>query len=135
VLARRLLMLAAVLMLLTALAAGLAPRQETSDVTPLSPAGPAPASSGRTIARTIPAAPGSDTRVRVRRGDLLRLEVAGDALDTVWLERLDRVDAIDPSSPARFELLIDESAGDYPIRLVEADRRIGAIEIGAAAVG
>jgi hypothetical protein len=132
VLARRLLLLAAVLMLLTALAAGLAPRQETNDVTPRSSATPAPASSGRTIARTIAAAPGSDTRVSVRQGDLLQLEVAGDALDTVWLERLDRVDAIDPSSPARFELLIDEPAGDYPIRLVDADRRIGAIEIAPA---
>jgi hypothetical protein len=119
-------------MLLTSLAAGLAPRAPESDVTPLSTGNSEPAS-GRTIARTIPAAPGSNSRVRVRVGDLLQLEVAGDALDTVWLERLDRLDAIDPSTPARFELLIDEPAGDYPIRLVDADRRIGAIEIGPAA--
>jgi hypothetical protein len=132
VLARRLLLLAAVLMLLTALASGLSPRAPVSDETPLSPGSPVPIS-GHTVARTIPAAQGSDTRVRVRRGDLLRLEVAGDVLDTVWLERLDRLDAIDPSTPARFELLIDQAVGDYPIRLVDADRRIGAIEIAAAA--
>jgi hypothetical protein len=132
VLARRLLLLAAVLLLLTALAAGLAPRGTVSDVTPLSPGQPAPAS-GRTVTKTISAAPGANTRVRVRRGDLLALDVAGNAPDTVLLERLDRLDALDPSTPAHFNLLIDEPAGDYPIRLVDADRRIGAIEIGAAA--
>jgi hypothetical protein len=132
VLARRLLLLAAVLLLLTALAAGLAPRVPESDVTPVSTGNAEPAA-GRTIARTIPSAPGSNTRVSVRRGDVLQLEVAGDTLDTVWLERLDQLDAIEPSTPARFELLIDAAAGDYPIRLVDADRRIGAIQIGPAA--
>jgi hypothetical protein len=123
VLARRLLLLAAVLMLLAALAAGLAP-QERADA-------PSPATSlpnGTTVVEQISAAD-SDARVVVRRGDVLRLEVAGDTLDSVLIERLDRIEAIEPLTPARFELLADAPAGVYPIRLVEADRRIGSIEI------
>jgi hypothetical protein len=55
--------------------------------------------------------------------------VSGDLLDTVLIEQLDRIDAIEPTTPARFEFLVDAQAGVYPIRLVEADRRIGTIEI------
>jgi hypothetical protein len=65
----------------------------------------------------------------VRRGDVLKLEVTGDVLDSVEIERLDRMEAIEPLTPARFELLAEAPAGVYPIRLVDADRRIGAIEI------
>jgi hypothetical protein len=84
---------------------------------------------GETRTRTISASAGEGTRVRVQRGDLLTLQVEGDEPDAVLLERLDRIDAVEPSTPARFELLIEQPAGLYPIRLVEADRRIGAIEI------
>ena len=63
-------------------------------------------------------------------GDLIRLEVAGDVLDEVQIERLDRIDAIEPLTPARFEV-IPEVAGVYPIRLIEADRRIGRLDITA----
>ena len=124
-LARRLLLLAAALMLLVALAAGLAPR-EASDPPPTQ------ASSlprGSTVVKEIGAAAGADSRVVVRRGDLLRLEVSGDMLDSVLIERLDRMEAIEPFTPARFEILADSPAGVYPIRLVDADRRIGSIEI------
>jgi hypothetical protein len=127
-LARRLLLLAAVLMLLAALAASIAPRDLTGedDATPAAPRDLPP---GETIAEEIPAAPGSDSRIAVSRGDTLQLEVAGDVLDSVLLERLDRIDGIDPTTPARFDILIDAAPGSYPIRLVEADRRIGSIVI------
>jgi hypothetical protein len=127
-LVRRLLLLAAVLMLLTALAASVAPRDLTGgsgDAPPEPGALPA----GTTIADEIPAAPGSDSRIAVSRGDTLQLEVAGDVLDSVLIERLNRLDGIDPTTPARFDLLIDAPAGSYPIRLVDADRRIGSIVI------
>ena len=124
-LARRLLLLAAVLMLLTALAAGLAPRQPVDEPAPATSTLPA----GTTVTEEISAAAGSDSRVEVRRGDVLKLEVSGDVLDSVLIERLDRMEAIEPLTPARFELLADAPAGLYPIRLVDADRRIGSIEI------
>jgi hypothetical protein len=123
--ARRLLLLAAALLLLTTIAAGLAPRQASDPAS-------APGSSlpeGTTVVEKIGAEPGADSRVVVRRGDLLRLEVGGDVLDSVLIERLDRMEGIEPLTPARFEILAEAAAGLYPIRLVDADRRIGSIEI------
>jgi hypothetical protein len=127
-LVRRLLLLAAALMLLTALAVSLAPRDLTGGSGEAATGGGAlPA--GTTISEEIPAAPGSNSRIAVSRGDTLDLQVAGDVLDSVLIERLDRMDAIEPTTPARFDLLIDAPAGSYPIRLVDADRRIGSIVV------
>src|SRR5919109_1427691 len=104
-LARRLLLLVAVLMLLTALAAAPAPpvneapQGERTDL---------PA--GGTVTERIPADPGADSRVVVHRGDVLQLEVSGDTLDSVLIERLDRMAAIEPTTPARFEILVDAPA-------------------------
>jgi hypothetical protein len=126
-LARRLLLLAAALMLLSALAAGLAPRQPLNQAP--APQAPAPAQGASVVRQEIPAAPGSDSRVVVRRGDVLELEVSGDTLDSVLIEQLDRMEAIEPLTPARFNILAEAPPGLYPIRLVDADRRIGSIEI------
>jgi hypothetical protein len=124
--ARRLLLLAAVMMLLAALAAGLAP-QRADDGAPV-PRSELP--SGGEVTEELSADAGAEPRnVMVRRGDVLRLEVSGDTLDSVMIERLDRIEAIEPSTPARFDMLIEAPAGIYPIRLLEADRRIGAIQI------
>jgi hypothetical protein len=131
-LVRRLLLLAAVLMLLTAVAASLAPRDLTGEDEGVPVRGANDLPAGVTIAKSIPSTPGSDTRVEVSRGDTLELGVVADSdtLDTVLIERLDRIDPIEPETHARFNLLIDAPAGTYPIRLVEADRRIGSIVIG-----
>jgi len=128
-LVRRLLLLAAVLMLLTALAASIAPRDLTGGDDGAQVGAPDTLAAGDRIAEVIPSEDGADTRIAVSRGDTLDLEVDGDTLDTVLIERLDRIDPIDPKSPARFNLVIDAPAGTYPIRLVEADRRIGSIVI------
>ena len=126
-LARRLLLLAAVLMLLTALAAGLAPRQSSNNA-PTVERSSVPA--GEPVDKEIDLRkPGKHNTVRVRRGDQLQLTVSGDTLDTVLIERLDRIRAIEPTTPARFDILIDAAPGDYPIKLVDADRRIGRIVI------
>ena len=122
---RRLLLLAAALLVLAALAAGLVPRDDGGSTA----ATPTSLPAGETVAREIPAAKGSDTRIPVNRGDLLELEVAGDLIDTVLIERMDRVDEIEPTTPARFNLVIDVQPGSYPIRLVDADRRIGSIVV------
>jgi hypothetical protein len=125
--ARRLLLLAAVLMLLAALAAGLAPQRPVDDGAP-PPRSELPA--GGEVVEELSADAGADPRnVMVRRGDVLRLEVSGDTLDSVMIERLDRIEAIEPTTPARFDMLIEAPAGTYPIRLLEADRRIGAIKV------
>ena len=116
-------MLAAALLLLAALASALVPRDDGADTPTARTSLPA----GRTVAEEIPAAKGSDSQVEVSRGDLLELEVAGDVLDTVLIEQLDFLDAIEPTTPARFNLVIDAPAGTYPIRLVDADRRVGSL--------
>jgi hypothetical protein len=127
VLARRLLLFAAVLLLLATLAAGVAPRQPL----PEPPPSALPAAPGRAdapVERRISAEPGARTAVSVRQGQLLRLEVTGDVLDSVELQGLDRMDGIEPLTPARFEVLA-ERPGVYPIRLVEEDRPIGRLVI------
>jgi hypothetical protein len=122
------LLFAAVLLLLATLAAGLTSRAPVTDAPPST----LPAAAGGTepIERTISADPGAKTSapIRLERGQILQLEVTGDVLDSVIVEGLDRMDGIEPLTPARFQVLA-ERPGLYPIRLVEADRRIGELEI------
>jgi hypothetical protein len=126
VLARRLLLFAAVLLLLATLAAALAPRPPLADAPPS--ALPASADGAGTIERRISAEPGESTVVSVRQGEILQLEVEGDLLDSVQLQGLDRIDGVEPLTPARF-VVLGERPGVYPIRLLEAGRRIGRLEI------
>ena len=72
------------------------------------------------------------SRVRAHAGDTIRLAVRGDVLDAVELQGFDEIKPIEPGSPARFELLAD-AAGEFPIVLQQADRRVGVIHVGARA--
>jgi len=122
------LLFAALLLLLATFAAAMAPRAPV-------PAPPPSALPDRvadgdlgTVERRISVDDGPSTAVRVKRGDILRLDVSGDVLDSVELDGLDRVEVIEPVTPAMFEVLA-ERPGTYPIRLVAADRRIGRLVI------
>jgi hypothetical protein len=130
VLGRRFLILVAVLMGLTALAASVAPRQPVTTERRESTPTPAPDSSPTvaTVEKTISTADG-DTRVTVSEGDLVELTVTGSERDSVIV--LDRIDAIDPVAPARFSLLAGEP-GEHPIELVEEGRQIGTLVISEA---
>jgi hypothetical protein len=125
-LARRLLFALAVLMALTALAAGLAPRQtpsgegETATSTPSGEAAPEP------VEATLDAQ-SEGQRVRARVGQIVRIVVNSAELDSVSLAEVGTKTA-EPDSPARFELLA-EVPGSYGIDLLEAERRIGTLEI------
>jgi len=120
------LLFAAVLLLLATLAAGIAPRPPL----PPPPASSLPATrdSGGTIERRISADGAGRASITLRRGEILRLQVAGRMLDSVLLDGLDQMEAIEPLTPARFELLA-EREGTYPIRLVDAGRQIGRIVV------
>jgi hypothetical protein len=141
---RRILVLVAVLMGLTALAASLAPPPESvrrpdapatrspgPGATSAPQAEPAPAPNLR--ARTVTAhlyadrgiAPG---RVTAAEGDTVQLQITGDVIDTVAIDGLAVMEPIDPDSPVQLELFAD-TPGRYPIRLLDADRRIGALRI------
>ena len=62
-----------------------------------------------------------------RVGQTVTIVVRSEELDTVSLAELG-VETTEPDSPARFDLLAD-APGTYPIELLEADRRIGTLEI------
>jgi hypothetical protein len=134
---RRLLVLVAILMGLTALAASLAPpppegRQGQSERRP-SPAPPAgatgapPIDGGGTVTAHLSAAPSAPPReVTAAHGDLVDLTVSGDVIDTVAISGMAVLEPMDPDSPARVELYAD-TPGRFPIRLVDGDRRIGTL--------
>ena len=127
-LGRRFLILVAVLMGMTALAASVAPRSPTTseerrEATP-TPA-PAGAPTLTTVEKRISIADG-DARLTIDEGDLVELTIEGPDADSVLL--LNRMDTVHPDSPARFSLLAEEP-GEYPIELVDADRRVGTLVI------
>jgi hypothetical protein len=139
-LGRRLLVVFAVLLGLTALATSLAPRPTVRDgarvqreATPT--ATPAPERSetaSRRIERTISADPGRKrASVRVRVGDVLALTVRGELLDSVEITDLGKLEPIEPGSPARFEMLL-EKPGELRVGLVDAERLIGLVEVAPA---
>jgi hypothetical protein len=79
---------------------------------------------------TLDAAKGGG-RVDVSHGDLISLEVTSDAVDTVEIVGLSDVQAVDPDSPAVFDIYADD-AGSYPVRLVEANRQVGELVVSSA---
>jgi hypothetical protein len=123
-LGRRFLILVAVLMGMTALAASLAPRQPVREERESTPT-PAPAGTATmtTIEKQLTT---SNADLTVNEGDLVQLTISGEERDSVML--LGRMDTVHPDSPARFSLLAGEP-GEYPIELVEADRQIGTLTI------
>ena len=124
-LGRRFLILVAVLMGMTALAASVAPRQPVSQEERESTPTPAPAGAS-TLVTVEKELTTSDANLTVQEGDLVELTISGPERDSVML--LNRMDTIHPESPARFSLLADEP-GEYPIELVDADRQIGTLTI------
>jgi hypothetical protein len=131
-LGRRFLLIVAVLMGLTALAASVAPRDPAlrgsqAERTERAPAPTFPGGSPtlQTIQREI-SAHAESQRIVVHAGDLLELEVAGSETDAVAL--LGEVDAVAPGTNARFHILAEEP-GEHPIELLEAGRRIGTLVI------
>jgi hypothetical protein len=135
-LGRRFLLLVAVLMGLTALAASVAPRDpavrdresERRGATPTpTPAATEPdeATAVRTVEHTI-SADAAPERVVVTAGDLVALEVTSSRAGSVSL--MGEINAVDPLSSARFHLLADRP-GKHPVTLLETERRIGTLEI------
>jgi hypothetical protein len=137
VLGRRLLVLLVVLMGLTVLASSVAPRP------PVAPVRPPPREARATEAppprraseEHVSAERGRPpARIVVDEGALVTLVVSSPMRGAIALERvegprgLDRLDAVDPVSPARFELLADRP-GTYRILVVETDREIGTVEV------
>jgi hypothetical protein len=137
VLGRRLLVLFAVLLGLTALVTSLAPRPTSVrpgvvEQTPSPSATPSPelpATASTRIEKTISADPGHPrARIKARVGDILALTVRGDVLDGVEIAELGKLEPVEPGSPARFEMLLDRR-GELRVSLVDAERLIGTVEV------
>ena len=124
-LARRLLIALAIVIALTALAAGVAPRDPVGSGDAGTPPS-AGASPARAVERTL-RAEGSGQRVVARVGQTVVVTVEASTLDTVHIAEVGS-EGVEPASPARFELLADVP-GRYPIELLESGRRIGTLDI------
>jgi hypothetical protein len=142
VLGRRLLLLFAVLLGLTALVTSLAPRPTVRPgsagagvSTPAPTPSPTPlAQTSERIERTISADAGRPrARVRARAGDVLALTVRGNVLDGVEIAALGKLEPIEPGSPARFEMLLD-TPGKFRVTLLDARRAVGLIEVAATSM-
>jgi hypothetical protein len=127
--ARRILIALAVLLGLTALAAGVAPRDRVA--THSTPPAPVPAreQASGTVQRTLDAG-ATGQRVVARVGQTVELTVRSDSLETVGLGDFG-VKSAEPGSSAHFELLADVP-GSYPIDLLESGQEIGTLEIRGA---
>ena len=125
-LARRLLLALALLMAITALAAGLAPRKSPISETP-APTSPAISqAAAEPVDKTLDAQ-AEGQRVEARLGQIVRITVNTDKLDSVELGDLG-TETADPESPAHFEILAD-APGTYPIELLQAQRQIGELVV------
>ena len=128
-LGRRFLVLVAVLIGLTAIAASLAPRQpaprdqRAAEATPIP--SPVVESSAEPEEELLSTA-GKPKRITVDRGALFDLVVDGDELDSVSFEG--EVEIVTEETNARFNVYAD-TPGEYEIRLVEADRPIGTLVV------
>ena len=138
---RRLAALLVVLLVIGAVAAALAPEPARQPATTATQ--PTTTTAPRTVARTIdlslPAGSTSDDVVKARSGDLVRLTVASSAPGVVTIDGLDRREAAEPNSPARFEFFA-EKTGTFAVRLApsaepagEAGTAVGRLEIAPAA--
>ena len=133
-LARRLLIVLAVLMALPRSPPASPRASRARDDAAESPRAGGGAGRGPARAHALGRRRRADRRIAARRGRHVRLTVEGDEVDSVELGELE-VEPIDPESPALFELLADELA-TYPITLLDAERRIGVLEMrGVASPG
>ena len=132
---RRILVLVAVLMGLTALAASLTPppqpvpRNRTATGATPAPAAaePGPAVVARTVSARL-SEEGRPRTISARTGDTIELDVSGSTPDTVVIDDLAVSEPVDPDSPAQVQIYAD-MPGTYPVLLLDSGRRIGAVRI------
>jgi hypothetical protein len=128
--ARRLLILAAVLLGLGAVAAALAPRdlRGPATTTTVAPPPALPPASGRELALSLNAAARRPGTVSARVGDHVRLTVRAAAPDAVAIPALGQTQPVDPYSPAQFDFLAARPLTS-PITLEQAGRQVGTLRI------
>jgi hypothetical protein len=131
-LARRVLVLAAVLLALGAVAASLAPRDTTTPRPPTPSAAAPRLSQGRDVTLAVDASARRVQTVSARVGDHVRLTVRASGPDAVSIAALGESQAVDPYSPATFDFL-PRIAGSFPVTLQQSGRRVATLRIRPAA--
>jgi heme/copper-type cytochrome/quinol oxidase subunit 2 len=125
---RRFLLLIALLLGLTAVAASVGPRDRpASSEQGERDTGDAAVTASETRTETMSATE-DPQRLVIERGELIALEVSADEQDAVSIPGLGLMDAVAPEAPARFSVLADVP-GVYEVELLAADRRIGTLEV------
>ena len=127
---RRLAILFAVLLALSAALTAVAPRRDSDDES--RPTSPATVTSPRAdvtaaVRKTLP----RDRVVRARVGDNIELTVTAREPDSATIDALGLTDASSPGAPAQFSFRADR-AGTFPVRLTLSDRRAGRIVVSDA---
>lgn len=122
-----------VMLILSSLAAALVPvrdsdEETSSTVSTTIPSTPPPGP-GETVEDRIDAGAEEPKTIRIALGDQLALEVAHSEPGEVSIPDLDEVDAVEPGTPAHFDLL-PTSAGTYDVRLLDPDVSVGEIIVG-----
>lgn len=69
-----------------------------------------------------------DGTVSARVGEVVRIEISGDAADTAEIVDLGVRAQIDPELPVEMEFVADR-AGEFPVTLRSTGRRLGVVEI------
>ena len=144
-LARRMLLLVALLMGLGAIAASLAPDERASreagspvaEPPTRARAGESPAEQDARDVAALPDEPPIQTLdarargqvVHVALDETLRLDVRSSELESVQLGEDGPIEIVTPEAPARFELLVDRPL-DLEVRLIESGRAIGRVTTG-----
>jgi hypothetical protein len=133
-LARRLLVLAAVLLALGAVAASIAPRDLRGPVTTTATApalAPPPAPlPGRELSLSVEADAARPRTVSARVGDHVHLAVGARQSSSITIAALDRTQPVDPYSPAVFDF-VAERAGTFPIALADTGARVATLRVSA----
>jgi hypothetical protein len=83
---------------------------------------------GDLVPASIDAGARKPATVVMRLGDQLELRVTSTRADQVEIPRLGELEDVDADAPTRFDLLPFET-GTYAVRLVDAARKIGEIEV------
>jgi hypothetical protein len=138
--ARRLLIVLVVLLGVSTLAAALAPvpsqKDSTSTETTTQPIVPTPGEltggHKQLFEKTIDADSKTVEVIQLFAGEELQLRVRSKLLDQISIPELGQVQAVSPDAPASFDLLLDQP-GDYAIRLVDAGRLVGRLEVSPGA--
>ncbi len=129
--ARRLLILLLVLFGVSTLAAALIPVPPPAERTTSSVGETETPSRSRILERTVDAETRRPSVIRLGTHDFLELVIRARRVGQVEIPRLGVLEDVGPHDPAMLELAPPQ-AGSYAIRLADAGRLIGTLEVGSA---